>query len=709
MTEAPFNWTDIGVVTHAMGAVASFILFVLMSTSWQGGIRGALLLAAAFLTGVWGVVAALYAGSGFNAWSGAYSVIESVRVLSWLLLLLVLLNRPPADGERRSRLLAVVCALVAILGCAVLSAALLPTMSSIGSVISVDIRIAGHMLLAILGLVLVEQVFQGTAASQRSTMKYICVGVGGLMAYDFFIYSDALLFRRIDLGFWNGRGLIPAIVAPLMAASAGRHQQWSIDLFVSRTAAVYAAALAGSGIYLLIMAAVGYYIQTHGGSWGSAVQAVFLFGALLLLVVMLFSGQLRARARVFFSKHFYSYKYDYRDEWLRFIRTLGANSGADARTGSIRALGQILDCPGGSLWTQDDMGNYRCSGHWHLDMDRPGSVDRNSPLANFLRQRGWIVDLIEFRRDSRRYPELVLPDWLAADNDAWLIVPLVLLDQLHGFLVLEKSATRTSLNWEDHDLLKTAGQQVSSYLALVDASAALARARQFEAYNRFSAYVVHDLKNVAAQLSLVVTNARRHKHNPEFIDDAIEDLTSAAERINRMLLDLRTGNAEETSLSGTAHIEQVLSLATDRRAGQEPAPEFRPMGAELLVAADPERLTTIVEHLVQNAQEATPEFGQVTLSAHREEDSAVIEIADTGCGMDPKFIRERLFEPFDTTKGNAGMGIGVYEAREFVHALAGSMDVHSELGQGSTFRLKIPLAESLNVEPDSPASMGAQV
>ena len=255
MAEAPFNWFEIGVVTYGMGAVACFILFALMSMNWGRRIRGGLLLIGVLVTGVWGLSAALYAGSGFGAWSGTYNVLESVRVLSWLLLLLVLLHRPPADGESRPHLFAVASATVAFLGFCVLGATLVPSLSLIGNIISIDIRIAGHMLLAIVGMVLVEQVFHGTAVSQRSTMKYVCVGIGGLMAYDFFLYSDALLFRRVDLGLWNGRGLIPAIVAPLVAATAGRHEQWSIDLFVSRTAAVYAAALVGSGVYLLVMEA----------------------------------------------------------------------------------------------------------------------------------------------------------------------------------------------------------------------------------------------------------------------------------------------------------------------------------------------------------------------------------------------------------------------------------------------------------------------
>jgi signal transduction histidine kinase len=100
----------------------------------------------------------------------------------------------------------------------------------------------------------------------------------------------------------------------------------------------------------------------------------------------------------------------------------------------------------------------------------------------------------------------------------------------------------------------------------------------------------------------------------------------------------------------------------------------------------------VLEHLVQNAQEATAAEGKVELRLGRQQELAVIEIEDSGCGMDTQFIRERLFKPFDTTKGNAGMGVGAYEAREFVLGAGGDIQVSSEPGVGTRFTVTLPLA-----------------
>jgi signal transduction histidine kinase len=123
--------------------------------------------------------------------------------------------------------------------------------------------------------------------------------------------------------------------------------------------------------------------------------------------------------------------------------------------------------------------------------------------------------------------------------------------------------------------------------------------------------------------------------------------------------------------------------------------------SHLVLRASRERFITVLGHLIQNAKEATGEQGRVEVNVYRRDHRAVIEIHDNGCGMDERFIRERLFRPFNTTKGNAGMGIGVYESREFVHALGGEIDVTSKPGAGTTFFLRLPLFEKQTVSQES--------
>jgi putative PEP-CTERM system histidine kinase len=200
---------------------------------------------------------------------------------------------------------------------------------------------------------------------------------------------------------------------------------------------------------------------------------------------------------------------------------------------------------------------------------------------------------------------------------------------------------------------------------------------------------MHDLKNLAAQLSLIVSNAERHKRNPEFVDDAISTVANSTERMQRLIEQLQ--GREQRSQLRTVGLGDVVRRAIDRCTPRTPVPrlvsELNPQ-----VAADPERLTAAIEHLLRNAQDATPETGSITVSLATDGAYAVLAITDTGSGMSPEFVTQRLFKPFDTTKGSKGMGIGAYQAREYITMLGGALGVRSAPGAGSTFELRLKSA-----------------
>ncbi|HNC69269.1 MAG TPA: PEP-CTERM system histidine kinase PrsK, partial [Pseudomonadales bacterium] len=309
-------------------------------------------------------------------------------------------------------------------------------------------------------------------------------------------------------------------------------------------------------------------------------------------------------------------------------------------------------------------------------------------LAAFLERSGWVVDLDEYARSPGLYEDLVLPAWCRHLAGAWLLVPLLFRARAIGCVLLVRSDLHGAINWEDRDLLKTAGLQAAGQLAQYQADRSLVQAQQFEAFNRLSAYVVHDLKNILAQQSLIVSNAGRHKHKPEFVDDVIDTVRNSVARMTRLMEQMRSGAREAAARQVNLHA--TLLVVVERCARREPVPVLAHSDPLLFVQADRERLATVFAHLVQNAQEATERTGKVTLGLHHDGDWAVIEIEDSGCGMDAEFIRERLFKPFDSTKGLTGMGIGAYESREFVRALGGEIHVRSQPGAGSTFRLLLP-------------------
>jgi putative PEP-CTERM system histidine kinase len=269
-------------------------------------------------------------------------------------------------------------------------------------------------------------------------------------------------------------------------------------------------------------------------------------------------------------------------------------------------------------------------------------------------------------------------------------VPLDHDDALLGFVILTHPRSNQSVNWEVMDVLKTAARQSASYLALDQAARALADARQFEGFNRLSAFVVHDLKNLIAQLSLVARNAERHRHNPAFIDDAMDTIKNSVAKMNRLLAQLRS--PDQRTASARIDLIALVEDAVRLRSVQEPVPKLELLADERLsVRADADRLGAIVAHVIQNAQEATPRDGRVIVRVGRLDDHAAIDVDDTGSGMDADFVRERLFKPFDSTKGLTGMGVGAYDARELVSSLGGRVIVDSEPGRGTRFRMLIPV------------------
>jgi putative PEP-CTERM system histidine kinase len=354
-----------------------------------------------------------------------------------------------------------------------------------------------------------------------------------------------------------------------------------------------------------------------------------------------------------------------------------------------------VDSSGGGLWLKDDTQNYYLAETKNLGFAPPNQISANAPFITFMAQKQWVLDLYEYTDNPEVYEDADLAIWLAPEKKVWLIIPLLLQSDVEAFVVLTQARVPRALNWEDHDLLKTVGKQLVNALALNRASDALSRARQFEAYNRISAYLVHDLKNLIAQIGLIVKNAEKHKRNPEFIDDAITTLENVVSKMDHLINQLKKGDMNPAP---NIHLN-LVDIAKDvaiQQSGNKPQLQIHNLAdTDTYIIGEKEKITAILGHLVQNAQDATPDDGHVILELAKSSQNAIIKIIDNGCGMDTKFIAERLFKPFDTTKGNAGMGIGVYEARDYILRCAGTCSVDSKPQQGTIFTITLPLANTI--------------
>jgi putative PEP-CTERM system histidine kinase len=357
----------------------------------------------------------------------------------------------------------------------------------------------------------------------------------------------------------------------------------------------------------------------------------------------------------------------------------------------IKGLADMLESPAGSLWLRDATGRSFVQGaRWNMPAE-PVAEPSDSEFIRFLDETGWVVNLEEYRSSPDRYRKLRIPRWLSDWPNAWLVIPLSTASELIGFVVLATARTRIDVNWEVNDLLKTAARQAATFLGQMQATEALLEARKFDAFNRMSAFVVHDLKNIVTQLSLMLKNAERHRDNPEFQKDMRMTVENSVDRMKQLMMQLREGTTPVDAPSGI-DLAAVVDRIQRTKANQEPGLELR-VESNVVAQGHVDRLERVIGHLVQNAIDATPGDGRVWVRLAKLNGLAVIEVGDTGGGMTPEFVRDRLFKPFQTTKAT-GMGIGAYESFQYVQELGGRVEVDSTPGVGTQVRLLLPAYES---------------
>lgn len=674
---------DFAVWGYGLAAFAYFGFGVYLYAAWRGAPQGGVLLLAVATSCAWALSGAWFASNRVSWLFQLALVLDVFRSGAWFAFLLILLRPLLAQGMRWPFVVSLLVVTAQLLGVVLAGFELLPDQIMSRSAIALSLASA------VLGLVLVEQVYRGMPVEARWGLKPLCLGLSAGYMFELYLFAEAFLFGRLDPDIWAVRGLAHALVLPLIALSGARNPSWSLRMSLSREVVFHSTALAVAGLYLLIVAGAGYYVRYFGGDWGRALQATLMFAALVLLAVFIFSGAQRARLRVFINKHLFPYRYDYRTEWLRFTQALSSSDGKlDFGQSVIKALSDLVESPGGSLWMRGGDGSFAV----YSRLNQQATEFRepsDSPLIRFMDEREWVINLEEYRFSPAVYKGLVLPEWLAYFPEAWLLVPLKSGGNLVGFVVLTAPRAPFEIDWEVLDLLKTAQRQAASYLERMQSAEALLEAQKFESFNRMSAFVVHDLKNLVAQLSLMLKNAERHRHNPAFQDDMLETVAHVESRMRGLMTQLQEKRSIDPPRA--VDISAVVEGIRFRKRDQLPSLDLSvPAEGEGIVLAHPERLERVIGHIVQNALEATPEDGKVSVRVHSEVAGRIrVIVEDTGRGMSESFLRDRLARPFETTKAS-GMGIGVFETRQYVRELGGDVRFESEEGVGTRVTVDLP-------------------
>lgn len=545
----------------------------------------------------------------------------------------------------------------------------------------------GMCLLVIAGLLAIEHLFRNSEPTRFWALKHLMLGCAVLMAFDLVLYAEVFLFGELDQTYRFAQGFVDMIAAPLIAVSLMRHQSWRVDLHVSREVVYHSTVLIVSGLYLLGMAAAGYYVQQFGGDWGKISVIVIAVVTIVTLTLGLSSESIRARLRVWISQHFFSHKYDYRKEWLRFTGTLSHESETlSFHQRLLHAIGDLVDSTGGAIWLHmpEDQ-SFALQTHVNMG-DKLRAIPESHPLVTYLSRSGEIIDLEQLRRNQGHQEAPDLPEWLAKDIRAWLIIPLVHRDVLIGFVALARSRAPRPLDWEDHNLLRVAGQQVASYAAEERSLRTLEDAKKLEDFHRRFAFVVHDIKNAISQLSMLLRNAEKHGSNPEFQSDMLHTIENTVARMTSLMERLQAGRAAEKVEARQAELEKIVRNVFSNWQHKIDDLDLAVTALKIPKSVEEETLQTVLDHLLANASEAAGQSGKVELGLIDTQDGPRLYVKDNGPGMSDEFIRENLFRPLISSK-SGGFGIGAFQVQQLVREMGGHLEVQSKPGEGTVMSI----------------------
>ena len=656
-----------------------------------------ILLGACFATAVWSVIAGVCGRDAVLT-----MIFGDIRNLAWIILLYEMSSGVRSHSIGGLRLVfgavALVIGLSSILSLLALCVALEPAQFEQVLGVSRLLRIT----LSAGALILVHNIYGQAAPESRVRIRGPMLGLTLMFGYDLNLATVAYLDSAGAGDLFRLRGVFLALTAPFFTSTGGAKDSLKIKL--SRAATFQSLSLFAICCYLAAMAVLAGALRNPKWNWGSAGTALLFLALVAGASTLVLSERARGWLKVKLAKHLFEHRYDYRSEWLRFTEALGRSGPQAAPLGDrmVKAFATIVDSPGGLLLVNDAGGSIAAAAAWNWPGANPpaGHPEADSSFWSEVESRGRIIEF-EALRGGWGDPvdrSLPVPMWMLEDRCIWAGIPLIHHDRLVGIVLLASPEYRRPLDWEDFDLLRTAGRQAASSLAEAHGQEALSNAQRFEEFNRRFAFILHDVKNLVSQLSLLARNAERHAENPEFRADMIATLKSSVGKMNDLLARLSPHTGARVDSTDSQPLRPLLTaaIAAKRRDHQVQLLGDTNLHANVDAAA----FEQAIAHLVQNAVEASPPREPVIVRVADRGDVIAISIVDKGCGMDVDFVRNRLFQPFSSTK-TGGFGIGAFEARSLLVAMGGRVSVDSRAGKGTTFTILLP-ASGPQAEPEQP-------
>jgi putative PEP-CTERM system histidine kinase len=696
----PTLWLIAGNAGHALAAALLASLAILTSRRSGRTREGQLLVVALALTALWSLRHALAGVMIMGVLPDG--VAETVRNGAWLAVLAAYLQDTEGSGGRRWRGHPLVLAALSLLLFVQLVFDLLVGEGGRVSTASLPLFETSWLLrcmFALGGLVLLHGLSgQRDHPARMRRQAWLGAALAFMWAYDFNHYILTWLTQGQGTSVGPMRGFVMALLAGMLVIGL-RADDGTRPIALSRTVTVRLISFGILLLYILVVILAAGMSREITAPFGRVAQTAVLFALAVAVLALIPSASLRSWLRVEISKHLFAHRYDYRELWLRFAAAVSESAGDEAPLDArvTRAISEAIEAPSAALFLIDEEGRLclRQQRAWPDEADLPDQLD--PALSARLQETGWILDI---KGDWQAHGAL-LPGWMQHSAHAWALSPLIHREQLVGAILLSAPPGGRRLDWEDFDVLRVVCAEAAARIAEARSRAALAEAQRFDEFNRRFAFILHDLKNLVSQMSLLASNARRHADNPAFREDMVLTLQDTASRMTELLQRLgRPGSAADVAPQGLMLGPWVRELAPGWAAGIG----LVEVEGELVhpVRADADGLARALAHLVRNAIEASPAGRQVRLVLESDDRGARIHVIDGGCGMSEAFVHDDLFRPFSSTKVN-GFGLGAHEARLLVQGMGGSLEVESMEGAGTCFTIRLPFADrSGRTDPVTP-------
>ncbi len=542
-----------------------------------------------------------------------------------------------------------------------------------------------YIAMAISILVMTEQTVRNVRPHRLIKLLAVCLSLS--LAADVLVYGQQLFSGSISTLAWQTRTAAAWLLAVVLLIGTllfRDYQNHRPQLQLSRPVFFYSASVVFTLGFMALAAIGGSYVKILGGFWSGYIYTLFTLIVLLLAAALFISKELRQRFEVMASKHFFNQKYDYRQEWLTLIRRLSEldPSHRHYHQQLLSVICTAVKSNAGALWINTGPSlSFKASTMRRESLPRELSL--GEPFVRTMVKHAWIFVPHTDNPSLAMYND-TLPDWVQEDSRIWIMAPLLNQMKMTGFVVLEQPIAAPNITFEDLDLLTNVCTQIASHIRLHEQEKLISEGQQMETYHRLSAFIMHDVNNVVAQLDLLHRNAERHKANPAFIDDMIKTVASSVRRMQGLMSKFNpTGKEDRRQLQVQELLRELVSECSDR----DPKPELL-TEEDFSIDADRQKFMLAIKNLIRNAQDATLPDGRITLSVGLSPTGApMLSIKDTGTGMPLEFIQDHLFKPFSTTKTDTGVGIGAYLTKTYLEHIGAHVRVNSEPFQGTEFAI----------------------